>query len=133
MRVRTTSIRLAPALASGASMSFIVCTVCARKSPTPAIFPSGPVAVVPETVMTLPILTAREYPTIGSHGVPLDMFCLGIDGLLILRNHRKNNLLSSSWGVTKWLLPVSRGTSREDAKLKVIRRRNRNNYHIVIT
>jgi hypothetical protein len=26
----------------------------------------------------LPILTAREYPTIGSHGVPLEIFCLGM-------------------------------------------------------
>jgi hypothetical protein len=23
----------------------------------------------------LPIRTAREYPTIGSHGAPLEMFC----------------------------------------------------------
>ena len=42
------------------------------------IFPSGPVAVVPETLMCLPIRTAREYPTIGSHFVPVAMFCLGI-------------------------------------------------------
>jgi len=25
-------------------------------------------------VMALPILTAREYPTIGSHGAPLEIF-----------------------------------------------------------
>jgi hypothetical protein len=55
-------------------MFLIVCTVYARKSPMPTIFPSGPVAVVPDTVMTLPILTAREYPTIDSHGAPLEMF-----------------------------------------------------------
>src|SRR6266851_9141638 len=32
-----------------------------------------------------------------------------------LRNHTKNNLLSICWDVRKWLVPVSRGTSREDA------------------
>ncbi len=74
MRVLTTSFKVAPALASAASMFLIVCTVCARKSPTPTIFPSGPVAVVPDTVITLPTFTAREYPTIGSHGAPLEIF-----------------------------------------------------------
>jgi cystathionine beta-synthase len=32
------------------------------------------VAVVPETLIILPTRTAREYPTIGSQGVPLEMF-----------------------------------------------------------
>jgi hypothetical protein len=41
-------------------MFLIVCTVCARASLAPTIVPSGPVAVVPETEMTFPILTARE-------------------------------------------------------------------------
>jgi len=36
--------------------------------------PSGPVAVVPDTVTILPTRTAREYPTMGSHCTPLDMF-----------------------------------------------------------
>ena len=36
-------------LASAASMFRIVCTACAYTSPTPTIFPSGPVAVVPAT------------------------------------------------------------------------------------
>src|SRR6266850_2751554 len=75
MRVRTTSFKLAPALTSAASIFLIVCTVCAYASPTPAILPSGPVAVVPETEMVFPIRTAREYPTIGSHGAPLEIFC----------------------------------------------------------
>jgi hypothetical protein len=35
--------------------------------------PSGPVAVVPDTVTMFPTRTAREYPTIGSHCVPLEM------------------------------------------------------------
>ena len=87
MRVRTTSFRVAPALASAASILRMVCTVCARKSPTPTIFPSGPVAVVPETVITLPILTAREYPTIGSHCVPLEIFCR-----IILVSHATKSL-----------------------------------------
>src|SRR6266446_5695227 len=78
MRVRTMSFRLAPAFTSAASIFLIVCTVCACASPTPTILPSGPVAVVPDTEIVLPIRTAREYPTIGSHGAPLDMFSLAI-------------------------------------------------------
>jgi hypothetical protein len=74
--------------------------------------------------MTLPILTAREYPTIGSHGVPLEIFSLGMLAP-DLRNPGKNNLLSSSLNVTKWLVPLSRGTPREDVKLNLVRRRNR--------
>jgi hypothetical protein len=50
------------------------------------IFPSGPVAVVPETLMWLPIRTARECPTIGSHFVPVAMFWRGI------------LVLSGTWG-----------------------------------
>src|ERR1700761_7615988 len=73
-RVRTTSFSPAPAFVSAASMFRIVCTVCAYTSPTPTIFPSGPVAVVPDTLTQFPIRTAREYPTIGSHCVPLEMF-----------------------------------------------------------
>src|SRR2546425_3459501 len=42
------------------------------------IEPSGPVAVVPATCTTDPTRTAREYPTIGSHGVPLEMFWRGM-------------------------------------------------------
>src|SRR5436309_6508292 len=75
MRVRTTSFKLAPAWMSAASIFLIVCTVCAWASPTPTILPSGPVAVVPDTEIVLPIRTAREYPTIGSHGAPLEIFC----------------------------------------------------------
>ena len=73
IRVRTTSFNLAPAFTSAASMFLIVCIVCAYASPTPTIFPSGPVAVVPETAITFPIFTALEYPTIGSHAVPLEI------------------------------------------------------------
>src|SRR6266849_4845394 len=74
MRVRTTSASVAPALLSAASMFRIVCTVCVYTSPIPTILPSGPVAVVPDTLTTLPTRTAREYPTIGSHGAPLEIF-----------------------------------------------------------
>jgi hypothetical protein len=74
IRVRTTSFKLAPALTKAAPMFWIVCTVCAYTSPTPTIFPSAAVAVVPETLTKFPIRTAREYPTIGSHVVPLEMF-----------------------------------------------------------
>jgi hypothetical protein len=52
MRVRTTSFMLAPAFCSALSMFFSVCTACAYTSPTPTIFPSGPVAVVPTHVHT---------------------------------------------------------------------------------
>src|SRR6267142_2550520 len=65
IRVRTTSFRLAPACISAASIFLIVCTVCACASPTPTILPSGPVAVVPDTEIVLPIRTEREYTTIG--------------------------------------------------------------------
>src|SRR6266850_7384836 len=34
--------------------------------------------------MTFPIRTAREYPTIGSHLVPVATFCLGIVLLFLL-------------------------------------------------
>jgi hypothetical protein len=29
---------------------------------------------VPDTLITFPTRTAREYPTIGSHGAPLEIF-----------------------------------------------------------
>jgi hypothetical protein len=34
---------------------------------------SGPVAVVPDTLIAFPMRTAREYPTIGSHFTPLEI------------------------------------------------------------
>ncbi len=74
IRVRTTSFNPAPAFTSAASMFRIVCWVCAYASPTPTIFPSGPVAVVPETAIRFPIRTVLEYPTIGSQSVPLEIF-----------------------------------------------------------
>src|SRR5437773_9008555 len=52
-----------------------ICTVCWYGSPAPTIFPLASVAVVPETWMILPTRTAREYPTIGSHLVPVEMRC----------------------------------------------------------
>jgi hypothetical protein len=96
-------------------MFLIVCTVCARASPMPTIFPSGPVAVVPETVIVFPIRTAREYPTIGSHAVPLEMFCLGI-AVSPQENSKHNPMAAIS-------ILVSPRTRRlgDDAKLKGIR------------
>src|ERR1700730_2140919 len=73
MRVRTTSFILPPAFFKAVSMFLKICTACAYTSPTPTIFPSAPVAVVPETCTFEPTLTAREQPTIGSHVVPLEM------------------------------------------------------------
>src|SRR6266700_2675944 len=75
MRVRTTSFNDAPALISADSMFLRICTVCWYGSPTPTIFPIASVAVVPETWTILPTRTAREYPTIGSHLVPVEMRC----------------------------------------------------------
>src|SRR5581483_3310355 len=72
MRVRTTSASEAPARSSAARMLASACTACAYGSPAPTMAPPAPVAVVPETWTCAPTRTAREYPTIGSHGVPLD-------------------------------------------------------------
>src|SRR5260370_14450058 len=115
MRVRTTSLRLAPAFARAASMFLIVCTVCARASPTPMILPSGPVAVVPDTVITLPILTAREYPTIGSHDVPLEIFCLRI-AVSPQENSKHNPMAAISTLVSARIRRLG-----DDAKLNAIR------------
>jgi hypothetical protein len=49
IRVRTTSRIDAPARRSADSMFCSVCIAWAYGSPTPTIFPSGPVAVVPAT------------------------------------------------------------------------------------
>src|SRR6266571_8309086 len=72
MRVRTTSRREAPASASARSMLRSACTAWTYASPIPTILPSGPVAVVPATYTVDPTRTAREYPTTGSHGAPLE-------------------------------------------------------------
>src|SRR3989454_380916 len=73
MRVRTTSSMRAPAFFSADSMLCSVCRACAYAPPSITL-PSSPVAVVPETCTTLPIRTAREYPTSGSHFVSLAIF-----------------------------------------------------------
>src|SRR6266704_672527 len=72
MRVRTTSRREAPASASARSMLRSACTAWTYASPIPTILPSDPVAVVPATYTVDPMRTAREYPTTGSHGAPLE-------------------------------------------------------------
>src|SRR5687767_7113575 len=56
-------------------MFLSACRVCAYASPAPTTRPEASVAVVPEMWTVLPTRTAREYPTIGSHGVPLEIFC----------------------------------------------------------
>jgi hypothetical protein len=50
-------------------------------SPAPTTRPLSSVAVVPETLTTLPTRTAREYPTTGSHGVPDETFTLDMPEL----------------------------------------------------
>src|SRR5258707_13174178 len=62
MRVRTTSFSDAPARSSARSTLRRVCTAWARMSPAPTTRPLSSVAVVPETLTTLPTRTAREYP-----------------------------------------------------------------------
>src|SRR5690348_31137 len=47
----------------------------------PTIAPSGPVAVVPATWTIDPTRTAREYPTTGSHGAPLETLRRGMQEL----------------------------------------------------
>src|SRR4030095_2526613 len=76
MRVRTTCFSAAPAFPSADSMLRSVCIACSYALPMPTISPLGPVAVVPDTQTWLPRRTAREYPTIGSHLLPVEMFCL---------------------------------------------------------
>src|SRR5262245_66573720 len=41
-------------------------------SPFPTVLPSGPSGAVPDTVTTFPARTAREIPTFGSYGLPLE-------------------------------------------------------------
>jgi hypothetical protein len=60
MRVRTTSASDAPARVSARSTFFRVCRAWARMSPAPTTRPLSSVAVVPETLTTLPTRTARE-------------------------------------------------------------------------
>src|SRR5919197_6564114 len=73
MRVRTTWASVAPAWVRAASMVRRAWTVCAYGSPTPTM-PVGVMAVVPATCTYGPTRTAREYPTRGSQGPPLEMF-----------------------------------------------------------
>src|SRR5688572_25812933 len=75
IRVRPTSAREELAAFSALSIFRIAWTAWAYGSPAPTTRPSGPVAVVPDTWTHLPTRTAREYPMIGSHGVPLEMSC----------------------------------------------------------
>src|SRR4030095_11224579 len=74
-------------------MFFSVCFVWAYTSPTPTTWPSLSVAVVPETHTWLPTRTAREYPTTGSQGVPLEISCR------IVSCHRIDNDVDGELGV----------------------------------
>jgi hypothetical protein len=66
-----------------------------------------------------PIRTAREYPTIGSHGAPLEMFCLGIP--FSSERISKHNPIAA---ITT-LAAASFRSLLDDAKLNAIRRRTR--------
>src|SRR5713101_7900451 len=103
MRVRTTSFSVAPASTSARSTLRSACTVCAYASPPPTILPDASVAVVPATCTTFPTRTAREYPTTGSHGVPLDTFTR--DGFMpetwLALNPLANRVLCGVWATTQ--------------------------------
>src|SRR5436309_1186569 len=75
LRVRTPSPKAAPACSGARPMLRSAWTAWAYGSPAPTILPLASVAVVPDTWTTRPTRTARAYPTTGSHGVPLAMFC----------------------------------------------------------
>src|SRR5262249_14366818 len=64
----------APARSRARAIFSSACTVCRYGSFTPTIVPSAPVAVVPETCTASPTRTAREYPIIGSHFEPVEIF-----------------------------------------------------------
>jgi hypothetical protein len=71
----------ARALQRGLNVSQGLNCLCVRVADADEItcgtrLPAASVAVVPETWIVWPMRTAREYPTFGSHGVPLEMFCL---------------------------------------------------------
>jgi hypothetical protein len=63
--------------------------------------------------------TAREYPTTGSHGAPLEMFCLGIP--FSSETIPKHNPIAA---ITT-LAAASFRSLLDDAKLKLLRRRTR--------
>ena len=45
---------------------------CPAAFPMSTVCPSAPRGAVPETAITLPTRTAREIPTFGSYGLPLE-------------------------------------------------------------
>ena len=49
---------------------------CAAGSPLPTVLPSSTSGAVPDTAMTEPTRTAREMPTFGSYGLPLEISVL---------------------------------------------------------
>jgi hypothetical protein len=63
---------------------------------------------VPDTLTQLPILTAREYPTIGSHCVPLEMFCrdTSISFAALASRKRMLNLLNCGTPLSPMVLPA---------------------------
>ncbi len=74
----TTSLKLAPAFLKAFRIVIIEALVWRYGSPVPTITPFSLIDVVPETWIWFPMRTAREYPTIGSQGLPEEIFFRGI-------------------------------------------------------
>jgi hypothetical protein len=55
--------------------------------------PLSSVAVVPVTKIRFPTLTAREYPTIGSHLAFVENTCRAMPGIVAAENDRYRSML----------------------------------------
>lgn len=73
VRVRTTCSSDASARSNASLMISRQRLACAAASPFPTVRPSGPSGAVPDTATIGPTRTAREIPTRGSYGLPLEI------------------------------------------------------------
>src|SRR6185436_9298223 len=72
---------------------------CAAASPLATVCPSGPSGAVPDTATIDPTRTAREIPTRGSYGLPLEinrLFCIfeRLANYLLLRGNSRSHTTS---------------------------------------
>ena len=63
----------------------------AAASPFANVLPSGPSGAVPVTAMTLPLRTAREIPTLGSKGDPVETRCRDCCRMFLRLPHENHN------------------------------------------
>ncbi len=73
--VRMTSDKCPPKPSMAAWIISRVRRACAVGSPIPTVLPSGPSGAVPVTAIMRPLRTAREIPTFGSKGEPVEIRC----------------------------------------------------------